>query len=137
MISVENNNGRSIAAIPSEMKEELKEFAQTRVDIVKTELREKVSRLKIAAPLATAGALFLSTAYLLITLALVALVAVFIGDTSYRWVFVFLAVAFLWLIIGGATLYVAKREFDVMPRKTIQALKGDKIWLQQEARHQL
>jgi uncharacterized membrane protein YqjE len=102
MISVENNNGRSIAAIPSEMKEELKEFAQTRVDIVKTELREKVSRLKIAAPLATAGALFLSTAYLLITLALVALVAVFIGDTSYRWVFVFLAVAFLWLIIGDA-----------------------------------
>jgi hypothetical protein len=32
------NNGRSLGAILTEMKEELKEFAQTRIDMFKTEL---------------------------------------------------------------------------------------------------
>ena len=135
-----NPHERSLAAILGEMKQELKEFVETRVAMVKSEFHDKLAHWKVAAPLAGAGVLFLSTAYLLITLALVALAAVFIGETPYRWFFALLAVGALWAVLGGVFLYIAKREFKLsrlMPQKTVEVLKGDKLWLQQEARNQI
>jgi uncharacterized membrane protein YqjE len=121
------------------MKGELREFIDTRIAMLKTEFREKVSHWKIAAPLAGAGVVLLGTAYLLITLSLVALVAIFI-NTQYRWFFAFLAIGILWAVLGGIAIYIAKREFELnrlLPQKTIRVLKGDKLWLQREARNQL
>jgi uncharacterized membrane protein YqjE len=134
-----NHSTRSIASIAAEMKQEFKEFIETRVAMLKAEFREKVAHWKIAALLAGVGAVLLGTAYLLITLSLVALAAVFI-NTEYRWFFALLGVGVVWSILGGVALYIAKREFElnrVMPQKTIEILKGDKAWLQQEARNQI
>ena len=134
-----NHSTRSLAAIVAEMNHELKEFADTRIRMLKTELREKLSHLKIAAPLAAIGVVLVSTAYFLMTLALVAVVATFI-NSPYRWFFAFLGVGVLWVLIGGAALYVAKREFELnrlMPKKTIEVLKDDKAWLQREVRNQV
>jgi uncharacterized membrane protein YqjE len=134
-----NHTARSLAAIAAEMKQELKEFAETRIAILNSELREKIAHLKIAAPLAGIGVLLLSTAYLLITLGLVALAAVFV-DSPYRWFFALVGVGVLWTLLGGVALYIAKREFELrrlMPEKTLEVLKGDKIWMQKEARNQV
>ena len=57
------NIGRSLGEIVAEMKVELKEFLQTRFEMFKTEVQEKIKSLKIAAPLAGLGALLLGTAY--------------------------------------------------------------------------
>ena len=65
------NNGKSVAALFAEMKQELQDFVQTRVTMFKVELQEKVRIMKAAAPLAVIGATLLLTAYLLFTLALV------------------------------------------------------------------
>jgi len=134
-----NHSTRSIASIATEIKQEFKEFVETRVAMLKAEFREKVAHWKIAAPLAGVGAVLLCTAYLLITLSLVALAAVFI-HSEYRWFFALLGVGVLWSLLGGVALYMAKREFElnrVMPQKTIEILKGDKVWLQREARNQI
>lgn len=135
-----NPTTRSLAAIVADMKSELKEFVDTRVAIFKTELREKVAHWKIAAPLAAVGVVLLGTSYLLITLALVALAAWLIGNTPYRWFLAFALVGVLWAVVGGLALYLAKRHFArhrLMPQKTIEVLKEDKVWLQREARNQL
>jgi hypothetical protein len=135
-----NPHERSLAAILGEMKQELKEFVETRIAMVKSEFRDKLVHWKVAAPLAGAGVVLLGTAYLLITLALVALAAVFIGDTPYRWFFALLGVGVLWTVLSGISLYIAKREFELnrlMPQKTMAVLKGDKLWLQNEARSQI
>jgi uncharacterized membrane protein YqjE len=97
----EANNGRSLAAIIAEMKGELQDFAQTRIEMFKTEFQEKVKTLKIAAPLAALAALLLATAYLLFTMALVGLAVVFLHDNPYRWFFAFAVVAVLWTLLGG------------------------------------
>jgi len=134
------SNGRSLAAIVTEMKEELKDLVQTRIEMFRTELQEKLKTLKIAAPLAGLGALLLGTAYLLFTMALVGLVVAFFRDNPYRWFFAFAAVAVLWTLLGGIAAYFAKREFELkglMPRKTIEVLKEDKLWIQAEAKNQL
>ncbi|HEY6181611.1 MAG TPA: phage holin family protein [Terriglobales bacterium] len=135
-----NDHDKSLAAIVRDMKQELKEFVETRIAMLKSEFREKLVHWKVAAPLAGVGAVLLSTAYLLITLGLVALAAVFIGDTPYRWFFAFIAVGALWAVLGGISFYIAKREFALnrlMPQKTMDVLKGDKVWLQKEARNQI
>ena len=134
-----NHTARSIASIAAEMKQEIKEFIDTRVAIVKAEFRDKVAHWKIAAPLAGAGVVLVCTAYLLITLSLVALAAVFI-NSQYRYFFAFLGVGILWGLFGGVALYIAKPEFELhrlMPEKTIAVLKGDTIWLQREAGNQI
>ena len=134
------SNGHSLAAIVTEMKEELKDLVQTRIEMFRTELQEKLKTLKIAAPLAGLGALLLGTAYLLFTMALVGLVVAFFRDNPYRWFFAFAAVAVLWTLLGGIAAYFAKREFELkglMPRKTIEVLKEDKLWIQAEAKNQI
>ena len=136
----DTNYGRSLAAIVTEMKEELKDLVQTRIEMFRAELHEKLKTLKIAAPLAGLGALLLGTAYLLFTMALVGLVVAFFRDNPYRWFFAFAAVAVLWTLLGGIAAYFAKREFELkglMPRKTIEVLKEDKLWIQAEAKNQL
>jgi uncharacterized membrane protein YqjE len=134
------NNGRSLAAILTAMKEELKEFAQTRLEMLKTELRDTIKTLKVAAPLAALGALLLGTAYLLFTMAVVGLLVVFFRDNPYRWFFAFAVVGAVWSLLGGIAGYFAKREFELnglLPRKTIEVLKGDKLWIQAEAKNQI
>ena len=88
-----DGNGRTLTAVVTDLTRELKEFAETRVEMLKTELGEKLTRLKTAAPLFALGAVLIGTAYLLITPAIIALAGVLVGDTAYRWVFDFLIVA--------------------------------------------
>ena len=134
------SNGKNLSTLVSEMKEELKDFVQTRFAMLKTELQEKMKIVKTAAPLGVAAVLLLSTAYLLFTMALVSLVAAFFAASPYRWCFAFLSVAVLWTILGGIAAYLAKRELQangLMPKRTIEILKGDKIWVQSEVRSQV
>lgn len=131
-------NGKTLSAIVAELKFELKEFAETRVDMLKTELHEKMAQWKIAGPLAGLGVVLVGTAYLLFTLAAVALVAVLIGN-AFQWVLALIAVGVVWAIMGILSLYAAKRRIRanrLVPEKTIQVLKADSVWLQEEARHQ-
>jgi uncharacterized membrane protein YqjE len=133
-------NGRTWAEVVADMKEEGKEFAQTRIQLFTTEFKQKLALLKIAVLLAAGSAVLLATAYLLVTVGLVGLVAALFADNPYRWVFGFFGVAILWSLIGGAAAYFAKREFalkGIMPRRTFEVLKGDKVWLQREAKDHL
>ena len=134
------SNGKNLTTLLAEMKEELKEFVQTRIAMLRGELQEKRRILKTAAPLGVAAVFLLSTAYLLLTMALVGLVAAFFAANPYRWFFAFLAIAVLWTILGGVAAYLAKRELELkglMPKRTIEILKGDKVWVQSEVRNQV
>ncbi len=136
----EIHNGKNLPTLLTEMKEELKDFVQTRIAMLKAEVGEKLGVLKTAAPLAAAAILLLSTAYFLFTLALVGLIVAALADNPYRWFIAFLCIAFLWSILGGIAAYLAKRELEVkglMPNRTIEVLKGDKMWVQSEVKHQI
>ena len=130
------NQTRNLAAIVGEIKAEVKDFVQTRVEMFKSELRETLDAWKTAVPLAAIAILLLTTAYLLLTLAVVGLVAVAFWDNPYRWFLAFLTVGLLWSIGGGVLGWLALREFQskgLFPRKTMEVLKADKIWIQSEA----
>lgn len=133
-------NGRNLADLLAGIKNEIRDFLQTRIAMLKTELREKSKNLKTAMVLAVSGLLLLTTAYFLFTLALVGLILAAFPTTAYRWFFAFLAVAVLWTIIGAIAAYFAKRELElrgILPKRTIEVLKGDKVWVQTEVKNQI
>ena len=139
-MSGEAANSRSLGAILSEMKVELFDFAQTRIELLKAELQEKAKVIKAAVPSAVAGLLLLCTAFLLLSVALATLVAAGFGDSPFRWFFGFFIVGVFWSIGGGLALYMVKRRLtdqEFLPRKTVEVLDGDKAWLKNEARNAL
>jgi len=135
-----HENGRRVSEILTEMRSELVEFVQTRTTMFRAELREKWNTAKVAIPLAGLAALLLGTAFLLLTGALVGLVLAAFPNTIYRWFFACLIVAFFWGILGAAAAYFAKREFELrsmVPKRTLEVLKGDKLWLEHEVRNRV
>lgn len=130
-------NGRNLADVVAEIKNELKDFVQTRVQMFSSEMKEKIKQSKSTAMYGAAALLLLATAYLLLTLALVGLVAVLFWGSPYAWFFGFLIVGVAWAILGGMLALVAKRSFHgFAPERTIKVLKQDKVWLQREAANQ-
>lgn len=135
-----HENGRRVAQILADMKNELAEFVETRVTMLRTELVEKWKTLKIAIPLAGVAALFLGSAFLLLTGALVGLVVAAFPQSIYRWFFGCIIVAAFWAIVGGAAAYFAFRECELksmVPRRTLEVLKGDKVWIEAEVRNRV
>jgi uncharacterized membrane protein YqjE len=130
-------NNRSLADILAELKNEVQEFMQTRIELLRRELNDKVQAVKAALPLLVMGIIFLSTAFTLLSFALVSLLATWIGG-DYRWFFGFLIVGFFWGVVGAIAALAAKQHLakkGVMPKRTVEVLSGDKVWLQREARN--
>jgi uncharacterized membrane protein YqjE len=131
---------RPLASIVTEIKDEVKDFAATRLEMLKAELQEAVVTVKRVIPAAAAAMVLLATAYVLFALAVVGLVAVAFWNNPYRWFFAFLIVAVLWAVTGALTAWVALRRLrahGLFPKKTVQVLKADKMWLQNQARSEL
>lgn len=136
----EAHNGRSFGEILTDTKDELREFVETRMTMLRLEMNDRLKMLKAAAPLAVVGLVFLWTAFLMFSLALVGLIAAFLVGNPYQWAIAFGSIAVLWAMVGGVAAYLAKREFaskELMPKKTIGVLKQDKLWIQSEVRTQI
>ena len=134
------NHARSVAAILTDMQSELRQFVETRIAMFRTEIRDKANVLKVAAPLAAAGILFLITGYFLFMISLVGLVFAFLPNNAFRWCMAFLVVAIFCSIVGGLATYFAKRELEpkgLLPSRTLGVLKGDKAWLRSEVKTQI
>ncbi len=131
---------RSVAGVLAEIKEELKEFAQTRLSLLRSEMKDKVSMFKTAMPLIAFGLVFLWTGWLALTGALIVIIAEAFYPNRFAYFFSFIIVGAGYLLIGGIAASFAVRglrEHGVVPERTIRVLKQDQLWLQTEARQQL
>jgi uncharacterized membrane protein YqjE len=136
--SVTETSPRSLAEVIAEMRDELKDFFQTRVQLLVSELKEKVQNSKQAAILGALAAVLGVMSLLLLTLALVGLIAVAFWGSPYAFFFAFLIVGVFYGMLAGMLALGAMRKFKgVAPQKTIEVLKEDKVWLQSEARSQV
>jgi len=125
-------NGRSVQSTLQDIKNELKEFVQTRFDILKNEMQQKMSAVKAALPMAVVAVLLLATAWFLLTGAIVAAIALALG-----WPAAFAIVAGAYLIFGVLVGWLAYKEVtaqSMKPERTLQVLKQDQIWIEQEAK---
>lgn len=133
-------NGRSLAGIVNELKDELKEFVQTRIAMLKSEMQDKVASWKTAAAMIALAAVLGITAWFLLSAALVSVIAAAFYPSRFAYFFGLLIVGLAYLLIAGVIGAFAAREIKqrgVMPERTIRVLKQDQLWLQNEARQQV
>jgi uncharacterized membrane protein YqjE len=131
------NHGRSLGELASELREELKQILNTRLQILKSELKEPLAGIRVAVPLGLMTLMFVVTAFLLFSAAVVTLVASAFSGNPYAWFFGLIIVAVLWMVFGGIAAFFAYNEFrskSVFPKRTLEVLKADKVWIESEAR---
>jgi len=135
---VYQGNSRTLAEVLAETRDEIKDFIQTRIQLLVSELKEKAANSKKAAMLGGIAAVLGMTAFLLLTLAAVGLIAVAFWGSPYAFFFGFLIMGVFYAVIGGMLAIGAIRQMrGIAPNKTIEVLKEDKIWLQSEVRSQV
>ncbi|HYG99090.1 MAG TPA: phage holin family protein [Terriglobales bacterium] len=133
-------NGRSLAGVVNELKDEAKEFIQTRIAMLKSEMQDKVSSWKTAAMLIAVAALLGLTAWFLLTASLVSILAAVFYPSRYAYFLGFIIVGVVYLLIAAIVGSAAARQIKkrgVMPERTIRVLKQDQVWIQSEARQQV
>lgn len=135
--SANANHDRSLRAAMADVLHELKDFIDTRVHMAKSEFQETMRSLKAGVPLALCALAFAGIGFLMLTVAAVAIVTVAFAGSPYQWFFAFLIVGILWIVVGAISAFFAYNEFrgqGRFPKKTLEVLKADKVWLQNEAR---
>jgi uncharacterized membrane protein YqjE len=128
---------KSIATILAETKDELKQFVTTRVNMLKAEMDEKISRVKAVIPLAVVAALFLLSGWMVLTFALIALLHTLFLPSVYAWLWASLIVTAVYLLVGGVAGWFAYSEIkatNLTPTRTLKVLQQDQVWIQNEAR---
>jgi uncharacterized membrane protein YqjE len=128
---------KSIATILAETKDELKQFVTTRVNILKAEMDEKIRHIKAVIPLAVVAALFLVSAWMVFTFALIALLHALFLPSVYAWLWAGLIVAAVYLLVGAIAGWLAYSEIkatSLTPTRTLKVLQQDQVWIQNEAR---
>jgi len=131
------NNEKSLGAVLAETREEMKEFVETRLQLLRAEIREMVQTWKYSVPLLLVAAMVLMFGWGAITFALVALVRGWFLPSPLGWVWAGLIIGGLYLIaaiVVGWFAYAELREVGVTPKRTLQVLKQDQVWIQNEAR---
>jgi uncharacterized membrane protein YqjE len=132
-----DNNGRSLGAILADIVEELKEFVNTRIQMIKSELHETISAVSVALPLGILALILGATGFLLLTGAVVVIVASAFAGSAYAWFYAFIIVGAIWIAFAGAAAFFAYNEFRgkaKFPKHTAEVLKADKVWIESEAR---
>ena len=135
-----NENGKTLAELFAETKDELKAFVQTRIDMLRSEMKDKISAWKFALPLVVVALVFAVTGWLVLTACLIAAIAVAFYGSPWAYTFSTLIVGVAYVLIATITATFAirgLRESGVAPKRTLRVLKEDRAWLASEARSQV
>jgi uncharacterized membrane protein YqjE len=134
-------NGKSLAAVVAELKNDVAQFLQTRYQMLVAEMKEKAQNWKVALLWILAAVLLTGVAFLLLTGAAVFLIAIAVG---VGWSLLIVGVGWSLLIVGVAYLILASisawvvygelKKQGIAPARTLHVLQEDKVWLQKEAR---
>lgn len=130
-------NEKSLAAVLSETREEVKEFVRTRVAILQAEVRDKVHTFKYTVPMLLGALVLLLAGWITLTFAAVAALHAWLAPNAYAWAWAGLIVAGVYIISGfavGLFAYSEIKQAGVAPKRTLSVLKQDQDWIQKEAR---
>ena len=129
---------KPLSQVLTEFKDELKEFAATRIAMLREEMREKVAMASTALPAIAVGILLALFAAVFLCVALVAVLAMALGGGAGAWAASFAIVGGVFLLIGGLAILFGVNKLKArsfIPERTLRVLKQDQIWLRNETRN--
>ena len=129
---------KSVGEVLHDIKDELKEFALTRYQMLQTEITEKLTSWKMAAPMLGVAIVLVLGGFLTLTFLLIAVIAEAVGG-EWAWTIGAASVTVVYLLGAGICGWLGYREVKdtgVVPEKTMRVLKQDQQWIQREATSQ-
>jgi Na+/melibiose symporter-like transporter len=135
-----NQNTRSVAEIINGFREELKDFAITRVQMLRSEMKDKIGAWKMGLTTIAIGLVFMLVSFLLLTCGFVSLVALAFQGQPWAYAVAFFIVTVVYALIGALFFvygFRTIREGGLAPQRTLKVLKEDQVWLKTEARSQV
>jgi hypothetical protein len=132
-VSAEGN----LADVLSGIKEELKEFVQTRAQIFRAETQEKLRSWKKPVIMLALAAVLLLSAWFGCVFAFVALLHAFIVAGNYAWFWGSLIASGVFLVVAlalGRAGYRAIKASSLAPQRTLRVLKQDQNWIRDRVR---
>jgi hypothetical protein len=131
------NADRTLADSLTEIKEELKDFVQTRAQIFRAETREKLRSWRRPMTMLALAVVFLLTAWFACAFAFVALLHAFIAAGSYAWFWGSLIAGGIFLVAAlvlGRAGYRGIKASSLTPQRTLRVLKQDQNWIRDRVR---
>ena len=122
----------SISSTAAEVSREVIDFVQTRVRLLRSELKENVAAWKVAAAMGGIALVFLVTACLSLAVTITCLIAVFL-PTLFRWVIASIVTPVIFGATGAFLAFSALkrlRQSPLTPKRTLDVLRDDKNWLE-------
>ena len=138
--TVITEHAKSVGEVVADLKEELQEFANTRLGILRSEMSRKLERIKLATPMLVVGVVMLWTAWLVLTGFLVCIIGEAFSPSRWAYAASFILVAVCYGIVGGVATTIAwknLKETGLKPERTLRVLQQDRVWLQTEAKTQI
>jgi uncharacterized membrane protein YqjE len=130
---------KSLGMVVAELKVELRDFVQTRLTMLREEMKTKLGMIKLIIPMAVVALILAAVGFLCITALFVVLIAsAFQGVAGFAWAF--LIVGVVYFLVAGICAFFAYSELSrkgLAPKHTMQVIKQDQIWLRNEARSQV
>ena len=128
---------RTLADVLTGIKEELKDFVQTRAQIFRAETQEKLRSWKRPVAMLALATVFLLTAWFACAFAFVALLHAFIVAGGYAWFWGSLIAGGIFLVAAavlGRAGYRAMKASSLAPQRTLRVLKQDQNWIRDRVR---
>jgi uncharacterized membrane protein YqjE len=130
---------QSLTTLFSRLTDDLTEFVEVRLQLLKTELKEEASSYAGGASLILGGAVIGIIGFALLNAGMAFLVSTLFNSAdlspAVRYGLGFVITALLYLIIGTIVILVAKSRLAkqrMIPKRSALELKRDKRWLQEE-----
>jgi uncharacterized membrane protein YqjE len=130
---------QSLATLFSRLTDDLTEFVEVRLQLLKTELKEEASSYAGGALLILGGAVIGIIGFALLDAGIAFLVSTLFSSAdlspAVRYGLGFVITALLYLVIGTIVIVVAKSRLAkqrMIPKRSALELKRDKRWLQEE-----
>ena len=128
---------KPISQLFAEVKEEIKEFAATRIAIFQQEMSEKLKLASAALPALIVALVLIPVAVFFLCVALVSVIAMSLGGSAGGWAAAFAIVGAVFLLTAGMAAFFAVsrlRARSLKPERTLRVLRQDQLWLRHEAR---
>lgn len=116
---------------------EVIQFAVTRANLLKSEMREKGLKLKQAIPAVCIAGALLMTGWFILSFALVAVVHFLFVPSAYAWIWASLVVGVSYVVLGAGIGRMVLNEIKathLAPTRTLTVLKQDRAWIENEVR---
>jgi uncharacterized membrane protein YqjE len=128
-----------LPALFTRMADHLAQLFDTKLSLLKVELKEEIDAYLRGGMMVLAGAIIVAVGFALLNIAIAFLVSDLFAnsnlDQPVRYALGFIITAVIYLVAGSVTIVVAKSRLTrqgLVPKQTVAELERDKEWLRKE-----